>query len=85
MGNKKNEIAIKSEVRIAVTSVASDIVFASLMSTADIKIAVTEALNSDKPLILNDVRGHEIIVPADKIGFVDVGESGSRRVGFGAA
>ncbi|MTA57401.1 MAG: DUF3107 family protein [Actinobacteria bacterium] len=28
---------------------------------------------------------HEIIVPADKIGFVEVGESASRRVGFGAA
>lgn len=85
MATKKNEIAIKTEVRIAVIRVASDIVFESAMSAIDIKTAVTEALAGSKPLILTDVRGHEIIVPADKIGFVEVGESGSRRVGFGAA
>jgi hypothetical protein len=36
-------------------------------------------------LTLTDIRGHEIIVPADKIGYVEVGEAASRRVGFGAA
>ena len=81
----KSEGAIKSEVRIAVTSVASDIVFESAMSAVEIKSAVTEALISGKPLTLCDTSGHEIIVPADKIGFVKVGESASRRVGFGAA
>ena len=85
MSIKKNEVAVKSEVRIAVTRVASDIVFESAMSTSDIKSAVTEALTSGSPLTLSDVRGHESIVPADKIGFVEVGESASRRVGFGAA
>jgi hypothetical protein len=80
MSVKKSEVAVKSEVRIAVTRVASDIVFESAMSATDIKSAVTEALTT-----LSDVRGHEIIVPADKIGFVEVGESPSRRVGFGAA
>ena len=85
MSVKKNEVAVKSEVRIAVTRVASDLVFESAMSTAEVQRAVSEALATGKPLMLSDVRGHEIIVPADKIGFVEVGESASRRVGFGAA
>ncbi|CAB5141653.1 MAG: DUF3107 family protein [Actinobacteria bacterium] len=85
MSAKKIEVAVKSEVRIAVTRVASDIVFESPMTTAEVKSAVTEALSKGSPLMLSDVRGHEIIVPADKIGFVEVGEPASRRVGFGAA
>ncbi len=85
MATKKSEVAIKTEVRIAVIRVASDLVFESAMSATDVKNAVNEALTNSKPLILTDVRGHEIIVPADKIGFVEVGETGSRRVGFGAA
>lgn len=85
MSVKKNEVAVKSEVRIAVTRVTSDLIFESSMSAIEIKSAVTEALTSGKPLTLSDIRGHEIIVPADKIGFVEVGESASRRVGFGAA
>jgi len=85
MSVKNNEVAIKSEVRIAVTRVANDITFESALSAAEIKSAVTEALLSGKPLTLSDTRGHEIIVPADKIGYVEVGEPASRRVGFGAA
>ena len=85
MSVKNNEVAIKSEVRIAVTRVANDITFDSALSSTEIKSAVTEALLSGKPLMLSDARGHEIIVPADKIGYVEVGEPASRRVGFGAA
>ena len=85
MSVKNNEVAIKSEVRIAVTRVANDITFDSALSTVEIKSAVTEALLSGKPLTLSDARGHEIIVPTDKIGYVEVGEPASRRVGFGAA
>jgi hypothetical protein len=33
---------------------------------------------------MTDVRGHEIVVPADKIGFVEIGQPTERRVGFGA-
>lgn len=85
MNVKKNEVTIKSEVRIAVTRVSSDIVFESAMTISEIKSAVTQALTSGAPLTLSDTKGHEIIVPADKIGFVEVGDPSSRRVGFGAA
>jgi len=85
MNVKKSEVTVKSEVRIAVTRVASDMVFESAMTASEIKSAVTQALTSGAPLTLSDIRGHEIIVPADKIGFVQVGDPSSRRVGFGAA
>jgi hypothetical protein len=55
------------------------------MTPAEIKSAVTQALTSGAPLTLSDTKGHEIIVPADKIGFVEVGDPSPRRVGFGAA
>ena len=85
MNLKKSEVTVKSEVRIAVTRVASDLVFESAMTTSEIKSAVTQALTSGAPLTLSDTKGHEIIVPADKIGFVEVGDPSPRRVGFGAA
>ncbi|CAB4680899.1 unannotated protein [freshwater metagenome] len=85
MSTKKIDSTVKSEVRIAVTRVASDLVFESTQTATDIKTAVADALASGKPLTLTDARGHEIIVPADKIGYVEVGEAASRRVGFGAA
>jgi hypothetical protein len=32
---------------------------------------------------LTDIRGHEIVVPAAKIGYIEIGEPVERRVGFG--
>ncbi len=84
MTTKKNQTNHNSEVRIAVTHVSGDLTFECPLSPAEIRAAVATALSSGKPLELTDIRGHEIIVPADKIAFVEVGNPAARRVGFGA-
>jgi Protein of unknown function (DUF3107) len=81
MSSKKSEKA--SKVRISITNVGSELSFDCSSSPAEIKSAVSAALTSSSPLILQDVQGHEIIVPADKIGYVEIGEPTERRVGFG--
>jgi hypothetical protein len=83
MSSKKSEKA--SKVRISITNVGSELSFQCASSPAEIKAAVTEALTAASPLILQDVVGNEIIVPADKIGYVEIGEPAERRVGFGVA
>ena len=81
MSTKKNEKA--SQVRIAVTDVSSELSFECPSTPAEIKSAVTAALAANSPLILTDIRGHEIVVPAAKIGYIEIGEPVERRVGFG--
>lgn len=82
MSTKKNEKS--SQVRIAVADVSSELSFECPLTPADIKSAVTAALTAGTPLVLNDIRGHEIVVPAAKIGYIEIGEPVERRVGFGA-
>jgi hypothetical protein len=84
MSTKKSESSHTSHIRIAVTHIASELSFESAASPTDIKSAVAASLANGTPLILNDIRGHEIIVPADKIGYVEIGLPSERRVGFGA-
>ena len=81
MSTKKNENA--SRVRIVVSDVASELSFECPSTPAEIKSAVTAALSANTPLILTDIRGHEIVVPASKIGYIEIGEPVERRVGFG--
>ena len=81
MSAKKSEKA--SKVRISITHVGSELNFDCPSTPAEIKAAVAAALSAQTPLILQDVQGHEIIVPADKIGYVEIGEPTERRVGFG--
>lgn len=81
MSTKKNEKS--SQVRIAVVDVSSELSFECPSTPEEIKSAVTAALAGNTPLILTDTRGHEIVVPSAKIGYIEIGEPVERRVGFG--
>jgi len=83
MSTKKSDSAKKVQVRIAVANVSSDLTFESALATTDIQSAVNAALKSGEALSLEDIRGRVVMVPADKIGFVEIGEQTDRRVGFG--
>jgi hypothetical protein len=82
MSTKKSDKA--SQVRISIINVNSELSFECPLTPEEIKSAVSSALSSSSPLILSDVRGHEVIVPAEKIGYVEIGQPTERRVGFGA-
>ncbi len=84
MATKKIDPVQKSEVRIAVVNVTSDLAFESPATPAEISAAVSAAISAGTPLVLKDVRGRTIMVPADRIGFVEIGEQTERRVGFGS-
>lgn len=83
MSSKKSDGNHKVEVRIAITHVSSELAFECPTGVEEIRSAISTSLTSGSPLVLSDVRGREIIVPADKIGFVEIGEQVERRVGFG--
>ncbi|MEY4902045.1 MAG: hypothetical protein RLZZ190_772 [Actinomycetota bacterium] len=84
MSTKKSDSAKKVQVRISITNVNSDLNFESELGAAEIQSAVNAALKSGEALALEDIRGRVIMVPADKIGYVEIGEQTDRRVGFGA-
>jgi hypothetical protein len=83
MNAKKPTGNHKVEVRIAVTNVSTELSFECPSGVDEIRSAVTSALSASSALVLSDMHGREIIVPADKIGFVEIGEQVERRVGFG--
>lgn len=84
MSTKKSEGAKAALVRIAIADISSELSFECESSPAEIKAAVAKALADNSLLILTDIRGHEIIVPAARIGYVEIGQPAERRVGFGA-
>ncbi|MEI2826836.1 MAG: DUF3107 domain-containing protein [Dermatophilaceae bacterium] len=73
------------EVRIGVRQVAREIVFETEQTPEDIGAAVEAALRDKTVLTLEDDKGRRYFVPADAIGFVNVGHAEKGRVGFGLA
>jgi hypothetical protein len=71
------------EVRIGVQNVARELVFESAQTSEEITAAVTEALSGGTVLRLVDEKGRLVVVPSTSLGYVDIGASEVRKVGFG--
>lgn len=73
------------EVKIGVQYAARELVLESAQSPDEVAKAVAEALKADLGVLsLVDEKGRRVLVPADKLAYVEIAESESRRVGFGA-
>ena len=52
------------------------------IQTAELETRLTEALSGNGVLRLSDVKGRTVIVPADKITYLELGSATSSAVGF---
>ena len=80
----KSETA-KSEVRISVADQVRELSIETAVDRDEVVALITKALDSSQPLILTDTRGRQYVVPASKIGSVEIGDISERRVGFAGA
>jgi hypothetical protein len=73
------------EVKIGVQFAARELVIESAQTPEQIEKAVNEALKADLGVLtLEDEKGRRVLVPADKLAYVEIAEAESRRVGFGS-
>jgi hypothetical protein len=73
------------EVRIGISNAVRDISFESKSNQDEVAKLVADAISDGEVLALVDDKGRQYIIPSSKIAFVELGESTSRRVGFGAS
>jgi hypothetical protein len=73
------------EIKIGVQHTPREIVLESGQSAEEVESAIAEALSgAGKLLTLVDEHGRKIVVPGDRVAYVEIGQSAPRRVGFGA-
>lgn len=76
------------EVKIGVQQSAREITLESAQGADEIQQAVADALDGaaagkSSLLVLTDERGRTVMVPAERLAYVEIGEPTARRVGFG--
>ena len=70
------------EVKIGVQHAPREVVLETNESVADIEKQVADAVKNNGTLAIDDVRGRKILVPGDKIAYVEIGGGVSGQVGF---
>ncbi len=73
------------EVKIGVKGAPRELVLESESSAEEIMASVAAALKAEQGVFsLSDARGRQVLVPAEKLAYVEIGEAETRKVGFGA-
>jgi hypothetical protein len=71
------------EVKIGVQNTNRELVVDSSQSADEVEKAVSASLNGEsKVLVLSDSKGRKVIVPADKLAYVEIGTSTTGQVGY---
>jgi hypothetical protein len=70
------------EVKIGVQYAPRELVMESAQTPAEIEQIVADALAGDGTLSLTDEKGRRVIVPVNKVAYVEIAESSPRSVGF---
>lgn len=71
------------EVKIGVQFAARELVLESGQTPDEVAKAVADALKADLGVLsLEDEKGRRVLVPADKLAYVEIAEAEARRVGF---
>ena len=74
------------EVRIGVKGAPRELVLDSNQSADEIQKTVDAALKDNAPTVtLTDDKGRRVVIAADKLAYVEIAESETRKVGFGAS
>ena len=73
------------EVKIGVQFAPRELVLESTQSADEVAQLVSASLRADLGVLtLVDEKGRRVLVPADKLAYVEIAESETRRVGFGS-
>jgi hypothetical protein len=71
------------EVKIGVQNVTRELVLDTDQTGEDVEATVAKALAGDESVVaLTDTKGRKVIVPTDKIAYVELGSPTSGQVGF---
>ena len=71
------------EVKIGIQSIPRELVVETPASPDEVERSLLTALTNGGMFVVRDEKGGKILVPAEKVGYVEINGSEQRRVGFG--
>jgi len=70
------------EIKIGIQSAPRELVVETESAAAEVEAALKAAIADSGVLVVAVVKGGRVLVPADKIAYLEIGGTETRRVGF---
>jgi hypothetical protein len=71
------------EIKIGIQEISRELTVETEATAAQVEKDLKQALAADGLLTLTDEKGRKVLIPADRIAYLDLGQEKSRPVGFG--
>jgi hypothetical protein len=71
------------EIKVGIQYVNREVTVETDESAVEVEKAFSDAVANGSVLTLTDTRGRKVMVPGEKIAYLELGEENARRVGFG--
>ena len=75
---------ITVEVKIGIQSIQRELVLDTSSAPDEVERSLATALSNGGMFVIRDDKGGKILIPAEKIGYVELNGAEQRRVGFGS-
>lgn len=72
------------EIKIGIQNIGREVSIESEATADEVEQQLRDALQNQGIVSLSDAKGRRLVVPANAIGYVDLGQEHARPVGFGA-
>lgn len=72
------------EIKIGIQHVARELAVDTTATAAEVEADLRKALADGTLIALTDEKGRKVLIPADKVAYVDLGQEKTRPVGFGS-
>jgi Protein of unknown function (DUF3107) len=71
------------EIKIGIQSIQRELVLDTPSSPDEVERSLTTALSNGGMFVVRDEKGGKVLIPADKIGYVELNGGEQHRIGFG--
>ncbi len=71
------------DIKIGVTQIARELEIETSLTSEEVLDKLQDAKNGEKALVLESTNGRKLVIPTEKIGYIDIGSQNQRPVGFG--
>ena len=71
------------EVKIGIQSIQRELELETPSSPDEVERSLMTALSNGGMFVIRDDKGGKVLIPADKVGYVELNGTEQRRIGFG--
>jgi hypothetical protein len=71
------------EIKIGIQSIPRELVLETPSSPDEVERSLMTALSNGGMFVIRDDKGGKVMIPADKIGYVELNGTEQRKIGFG--